>query len=113
MEVIWTEVSLKGKQLLIGTFYIHPCFSDWDLIDLSIEQAIQLCPNVILIGDFYQNMKDPRKSKNIRNIINTYNLQQLVETPARSTATTSTLIDLILTSDSLHAVDKCVIEPFL
>ena len=112
LEVIWAEVSLKGKRLLIGTFYIHPRFSDWDLIDLSIEQAIQLCPNIILIGDFNQNMKEPRKSKNIRNIINTYNLQQLVETPTRSTATTSTLIDLILISDSLHAVEKCVIEPF-
>ena len=109
LEVIWAEVSLKGKRLLIGTFYIHPRFSDWNLIDLSIEQAIQLCPNIILIGDFNQNLKEPRKSKNIRNIINTYNLQQLVETPTRST---STLIDLILISDSLHAVEKGVIEPF-
>ena len=33
LEVIWAEVSLKDKQLLIGTFYIHPRFSDWDLID--------------------------------------------------------------------------------
>ena len=60
LEVIWAEVSLKDKRLLIGTFYIHPRLSDWDLIDLSIEQAIELCPNIILIGDFNQNMKDTR-----------------------------------------------------
>ena len=109
--MIWAEVSLNGKQLL-GTFYIHPRFSDWDLLDFSIDQAIQLCPNIILIGDFNQNTMDPRKSTNIRNIINTYNLQQLIKSPTRSTATSSTLIDLILISDSLHAVDKAVIEPF-
>ena len=30
LEVIWAEVKLNGKQLLIGTFYVHPRFTDWN-----------------------------------------------------------------------------------
>ena len=48
----------------------------------------------------------------MHSILNTYNLNQLIDKPTRVTPYSSSLIDFILTSDSLNCIDKGVIEPF-
>ena len=111
LEAIWAEVHLSKMKVLIGTFYIHPRFADWNLVNLAIDQAIQTCPNLILLGDFNEDMLDHQKSRNIRNIMNTYNLNQLIDTPTRITNRTSTLIDLILTTNSITCSNKGVLDP--
>ena len=45
---------------------------------LSIEQATLSCENVILLGDFNENMLNQRQCKHIKNIMDTFNLNQLV-----------------------------------
>ena len=61
VEAIWAEVILCNRKVLIGSFYIHPRFRNWELVELSVEQALQSCPNIVLLGDFNQNMLDARK----------------------------------------------------
>ena len=61
LEIIWAEVKLSNKSTLIGNFYLHPRFSEWHIVEYAIERAIQTCPNLILIGDFNENMLDPTK----------------------------------------------------
>ena len=112
VEATWAEINLNNKKVLLGCFYIHPRFQEWNLVELCIEQALQSCQNLIIIGDFNENLLDPRKCKNIHSILNTYNLNQLIDKPTRVTPYSSSLIDLILTSDSLNCIDKGVIEPF-
>ena len=57
-------------------------------------------------------MLTDRKSQNIRNIMNIYNLHQIIDSPTRITPYSSTLIDLVLVSDSLHCNDRGTITPF-
>ena len=112
VEAIWAEVILNKKKLLIGTFYIHPRFDRWDLVETSIENAINYCPDILLLGDFNENMLVPGQCRNIRNIMNMFNLNQLVDSPTRITQISSTLIDLVLASDNLCCTRKGIIEPF-
>ena len=44
--------------------------------------------------------------------MNIYNLHQIIHSPTRITPYSSTLIDLILVSDSLHCNDRGTITPF-
>ena len=76
---------------------------------LFIEQAILSCENIILLGDFNENMLNQRQCKNIKNIMDTFNLNQLVLSPTRITETTETLIDLVLVSDNLYCTDRGII----
>ena len=44
--------------------------------------------------------------------MNTYQLKQIIDSPTRITPNSSTIIDLILITDSLDYIEKGVIEPF-
>ena len=76
--------------MLLGTFYTHPRFDNWNLVALSIEKALEDCENLIILGDFNENMNDDRNCTNIRSIMNAFGLNQLIDTPTRITDTTST-----------------------
>ena len=106
LEILWAEIILNNKKVLLGTCYLHPRFNDWDAVRLAIDQAAQSCPNIILIGDFNQNMLEESKSKHIRDILNIFNFNQIIDSPTRITQTSSTLIDLALTSASLTCTEK-------
>ena len=112
LEAVWAEVKLSNKKVLIGTFYLHPRFSDWQLVEYAIEQAAQICPELILLGDFNENLYDTTKCKNVQNLMNSFGLNQIIDSPTRITQYTSTLIDLILVANSLRCTDKGTIEPF-
>ena len=112
VEAVWAEVVLNKKRLLVGTFYIHPRFEDWDLVKISIEQAILCWENTIIIRDFNENMLNPRQCKNIKSIMDTFSLTQLVVSPTRITETFETLIDIALVSENLSCSDRGIIEHF-
>ena len=112
LEILWAEIILNNKKVLLGTCYLHSRFNDWDAVRLAIDQAMQSCPNIILIGDFNQNMLEESKSKHIREILNILNFNQIIDSPTRITQTSSTLIDLALTSASLTCTEKGVLDPF-
>ena len=81
------------------------------MVEVAIEQATHVSCDLTLIGDFNQDMLSERKSQSIRNTMNLFGLNQIIDTPRRVTPHTSTLIELILESDSLDCVEKGTIPP--
>ena len=112
LEAIWAEILLSNKKVLIGTFYLHPRFDNWNMVQVSIEQALLQSPNVILLGDFNQNMLDTSKCHDILDILNTFNLNQHIDSPTRVTAHSQSIIDLVITSDTLSCSSKGTLDPF-
>ena len=110
VESIWIEIFVKSKPFLFGTFY-RPPNSTVDTID-KIETSLDLATDtgiqdIFITGDF--NI-DYIKSSNERfkNIVKSYSLTQLVNEPTHYTENSSSLIDLILTTNPnlflLHGV---------
>jgi hypothetical protein len=112
VEAVWAEIHLNSKKVLIGCFYLHPRFTDWNSVEYSIEQALESCSNLILLGDFNENLLDVNKSRNAHNLMNLFNLNQIVDTPTRITDVSRSMIDLIFITDPLQCSSKGVIEPF-
>ena len=52
----------------------------WDLIDQSIEKAVDTNLNLIITGDFNDTQKTQASSK-MRDILTNYNLKQLIDKP--------------------------------
>ena len=69
-----------NKKVLIGSFYIHQRFSDWDLVEVGVEQASKVCSYLILLGDFNQDMLIERKKVKI----------SVLDNPSRVTLHSST-----------------------
>ena len=75
---------------------MHPRFRNWELVELSVEQALQPCPNIVLLDDFNHCMLDTRKNKIFLVLkMGTYDLHQLIDTHTRITANSARIIDLI------------------
>ena len=87
---------------LICSLY-RPPSADSDYLDLifnNIEYATSFNDNIIITGDLkidYCNEKGPN-FKWLKQLENTFNMEQLVYTPTRVTPSSSTIIDHILTS---------------
>ena len=75
----------------------------WDLIDQSIENAVDTNLNLIITGDFNDNQKT-QASSNMRDILTNYNLKQLIDKPTSFSEHSSTLIDLFVTGSLEVAV---------
>ena len=99
LEAAWVEVNLCNKKVLIGSFYIHPRFSDWDLVEVAIEQSSQVCSNLILLGDFNQDMFIERNNQEIRGIMDMFGAHK-----TRLTTPVGWLLLLLLTVLSRSAI---------
>ena len=109
LELIWNEMQIKGKTVLIGNIYISPHNVD-QLHKLDIELEKRKGENIILLGDFNsrnktwdKNVGRNTKMRNIlENIINCHNLH--IETEVdftyqhseKSSQTGKSTIDLTL-----------------
>ena len=98
LEAVWIETKIDKKSFLIGSFYRPPNsrVEYWDLIAESIRKANSTNSTIIILGDFNTDFH-----KNIpvrfRDIINRFNLRQLINTSTRIAENTATCLDLILT----------------
>ena len=112
IETIWTEISLtNSKSFLLCTVYQSPsACSDWiDLFEaeVSIAQASGL--EFLLMGDFNIDLESCTNSKWL-NLIQLFDLSQLVKEPTRVTETTSTIIDHAYTTN-LEKITECFVSP--
>ena len=115
IECVWLEIIEKSQKYLIGTFYRPPnCLNNtWNLIDESIELAIDTqIKNIIITGDFNENQLHKTDTK-ISNISTNYNLHQLILEPTSITENSATLIDLLITNNPHIIIYSGVCEPFL
>jgi exonuclease III len=101
IEGIWIECEFHSSKVLIGTFY-RPPNSDigkWDLTAFSIEKAKDTgISNIIVTGDFNDNLHEARNSKLLQ-IIQRQGMHQLITKSTHFTESTDTLLDLLIVNN--------------
>ncbi|XP_071954198.1 uncharacterized protein [Antedon mediterranea] len=112
IESLWINILLpKTKPILIGTCYRpekqRSFFTSLETICGDILQGQE----VIILGDFNVDVSSNNLSKNkwVSQFCNMFNLTQLIKDPTRITCTTSTIIDLIFSSEPLNIFQYGVI----
>ena len=84
LEAVWIESKINQEPLLIGCFYRAPSelVSYWDLVDESINLALQNPYKAVILGDFNKDcLHAPHR--HVQRIMNLYNLQQMVSEVTR------------------------------
>ena len=108
IECLWVEISTKNKIQLIGTFYRPPPPpppNSTNAILSSIEDSIGLAfetniSNILITGDFNLDILKDNSSQKVRDLCQQFNFEQIINEPTHFTENSSSLIDLILTSNS-------------
>ena len=116
IEFLWIELVLKHKHILFGLFYRPPSSnaaylsSIEDSVHLAIDTGIQ---EIIVTGDFNCNMLNTQLSVKIRDLCEQFSLEQVINEPTHYTEHSSSLLDVILTSNKDHLILSGVGDPFL
>ncbi|KAG5871482.1 hypothetical protein JTB14_036079 [Gonioctena quinquepunctata] len=105
LETFWISVNISGKKICIGTLYRPPTINLTScLIDLEniISSIIPQFDFIILGGDFNVDILNEtnNNTKTLWTFFEKYNLFQKCNEPTRITATSSTCIDLLVSTDS-------------
>ena len=110
-DTIWTEIKFKGTTLILCNVYRAPNtnVSFWDTFNISIEKALDICKDVIIVGDLNEDLLNPN-CKHLRHLMLLNNLSNVITVPTRVTHLTATLLDPILISDSLNSLNEGTID---
>ena len=111
IETIWAEIKLPhAKPFLVCTIYRPPsALNEWiDLFEEEISIAQTTGLEVIIMGDLNIDLKIPGNRK-WKNLINLFDLKQLVQEPTRVTQTSATIIDHVYTSHPENIVN-CIVS---
>ena len=99
VECVWLELKTpKSPSLLIGYLYRNPA-ATFEWYDNFLDMCEKVCArnaDVLLMGDFNIDMLKPHHAWECT--ITLLGLHQMVNSPTRVTATTSTLIDHVYTN---------------
>ena len=97
--------SPNNSRTLICSIY-RPPNNDLEVFKTNIEGVLDKISteraNIILAGDLNEDMKGKRlttQAKGLNQLFNIYQLKQLIKEPTRKTEHTSSLIDLVYTSE--------------
>ena len=116
VECIWIVIQLKHTRMLFGLFY-RPPSSDMAYFS-SIEDSILLAldtqiNNIIVPGDLNLDMLSHQTARKVSELCEQFSLYQTITEPSHYTENSSSLIDIILTSDKSNLIYRGVAEPFL
>ena len=115
LEQVWIKLKINSVTYIFGSIYRPPRgqFSDFlTLLEESLSHFSMECDRVVCGGDFNLNLLD-LNNKSVQDFlfcIDTFNLQQIIDTPTRITAKTNSLIDLILISKDEKKVEVTTIN---
>lgn len=116
IEAEWLQVKFPSSSVLFSVIYRPPDASGefFEQIGATLEKAWLKMSNIVLLGDFNCDFQgDSEVSTNARklqSIFEMYNMQNVVVENTRETQTTSTLIDLIVTTRR-DLISKCGVIP--
>ena len=98
LESVWIETTLDQTSILVGSFYRPPNsnVNYWNLIEESIEKANDTSLKFLILGDFNTNFLNA-PSPHLLDILNRYQLKQLIKEPTRITELTNSCLDLVIT----------------
>ena len=86
----------------------------WDLIENTFDNLSNSgLEDIVVVGDFNNDMTTQSSSTKIRNLISSYNLSQLMVEPTHYTENTSSIIDLILVSKPENVIFSNVTSTFI
>lgn len=114
IECVWLEIrSLKSK-FLLGLFYRPPNSSIefWNHFENSLESASEQNMDMIVLGDFNEDILSPVSSNHLTRTMLKFNLAHVINEPTRITPTSATCLDLIMTNHSSIINDSQVLPPF-
>ena len=115
LEAVWVEVTIQSKKFLIGGMYRPPGSTSayFNLILESIDRAFNTnIPDIIITGDFNYNMLPNNKNK-INDLLQQFNLHQMITDATHFTETSATLIDLMIVRNTNNVLTSGVDDPFL
>ena len=104
-ESIWLEIKTEFKTYLLCNLYRPPNASVeiWDRINISMENALETCNNIILVGDLNEDQLNSNNNK-LRNILLLNNMENVITEATRITPYLQTLLDPIGMSSSLECL---------
>ena len=116
LECVWIQVKIRGHDILICGIYRPPNSSQnyWNLIHESVDRAKSTAvQDIIILGDLNNDLLVNNRSKNLNDLINTYNLKQLINEPTHFTESSSSLIDVVLVNKINNILASEVCDPFI
>lgn len=113
-ENIWLEIRSSNKKFLLGLYYRPPnSTSDyWDYFENNIELVSDLNCDLLILGDFNQDMLKTNTNNHLKQIMSKFSLTNLINEPTRITPTSETCLDLILTNHKSIITTYEVLAPF-
>ena len=113
IEVVWVQVKLKRKSVLIGNVYRPPGVSDmwFDSLVGMLDKVAQEQLMVVLMGDFNCNMlRAGSHTEKLAMVMSEYGMKQMICDPTRVTQTSDTMIDLLFCSNSDEIIQSGCLE---
>ncbi|MCG7879453.1 MAG: reverse transcriptase domain-containing protein [Candidatus Thiodiazotropha taylori] len=116
VESIWIEIANSHKRILVGLFYRPPnstsqLFSNIeDSIGLAVDTGIN---DIIVTGDFNLNVYNNVALRKIESICSQFSLYQSINEPTHFTEHSSSIIDLLFSSNRESLIVSGAGEPFL
>ena len=107
-NLILTLKTESGEPITLATFYLPPSTSAavWQDLEISLNNlTLRRNNRVVAIGDFNVDMCSGHSR--MHTMLQRFDLENHIRTPTRVTASTSTLIDLLLAPKSL--VGTCTV----
>ena len=106
LECVWVKLIIGNRKLLLGSCYRKPSASVVYLENIikNLQEALSLNIFTLLLGDFNLNYSNQNSNNSADAIELCCQMKQLITEPTRVTPTSSSIIDLIYTSDtSFHS----------
>ena len=116
IECIWIEVANRCKHILFGLFYRPPysLANYYSNIEDSLALALDTgIADIIVTGDFNQNVLNSPSAKKIISLCQQFSLYQSIDQPTHFTENSTSLIDIILVSNRNNLILSGVGDPFL
>ena len=112
LESLWTEIWLKNwKSILIGCYYWPPERSKYlinsfcEVFEEQLTNVVKTNKEITILDDFNIDYSKT-DNRDFKSLLNIFGLKEVTAEPARTTETSSTLIDLIITNRPGNITNK-------
>ena len=115
IEAIWIDVTMKSQKLLLGCVYRPPDdYTFYNKFYSLLEDSVRNRKNVVILGDLNSDLiaKDYEGRRLLR-ILGSFDLHNVIKDPTRTTVTTSTLLDIMITTDISKIITSGTFDPDL
>lgn len=115
IEAIWIDVTIKSQKLLLGCVYRPPDdYSFYNKFYSLLEHSVRNRKNVVILGDLNSDLiAKGYEGRRLLRILGSFDLHNVIKDPTRTTVTTSTLLDLLITIDTTKIIASGTFDPGL